>query len=266
MNLRSCFLERSGRPSRRLSSLVNKSPLLRYLRLFAFPCGRALDFMKDLLPTYVMGHLHDRFVAGVADAEAVFSMHEADEDAVSGALGQSIAMQSPVVFKGPQGDFAVEIKYKKIRGRGPNAPEKRYGADGLFQISILNERGSVLRQKALPYQAKMNWRGKNKGVYVQAMKMQEHFVSSVVVNFTKRGYRGCTASLAVETEGSLPQVEARSGMSNLGQILGVDFLECRVGTIGLFFDPVQEIFDQKDILPPVHLITTEVRRITEHEF
>lgn len=221
--------------------------------------------MRDLLPGYVMSSLHDRFVAGVADAEAHFSIHEADEDAVSGALGQSIAMQTPVEFSGPQGNFAVAITYKKIRGRGPGAPERRYGADGLFQISVRDQWGIVLRQKAVPYQAKMNWKGKNTDLYGQAMKMQKHFDSGVVISFTERGYRACAASLAVATKGSLPQIEKLSGMSNLGQILGVDFLECRVGTIGLFFDPVQEIFYQKDILPPVHLITTEITRIDDSE-
>ena len=35
-------------------------------------------------------------------------------------------------------------------------------------------------------------------------------------------------------------------MKPLGQLLGVDFLECRIGKIGLFFDPETERYFEGD--------------------
>lgn len=219
--------------------------------------------MRDILPAHVMSVLHDRFVAGVADAEARYGLHAADEDSVSGALGQSIAMQYPVQYSGPEGTYQVKITYKKIRGRGPGAPERRYGADGLFQIVVTDSLGTTVRQKALPYQAKMNWKGRNKGLFEQAVQMQSRFDGGIVVNFTPDGYKVASAHAVVAGNGSLTQVERLGAIHSLGQVLGQDFLECTIGTIGLFFDPQQEIFLNRDILPPVHLITAAIAQVRE---
>lgn len=61
--------------------------------------------MRELLPTIVLDSLRDRYLAGVADAEAFFDLHRADEDSVTGALGQSIAMHHPVAFTTPEGSI-----------------------------------------------------------------------------------------------------------------------------------------------------------------
>ena len=42
--------------------------------------------MRDLLPEELLRLMHDRFVAGVADAEAKFEFSEGDEDSLTGAL------------------------------------------------------------------------------------------------------------------------------------------------------------------------------------
>ena len=48
-------------------------------------------------------------------------------------------------------------------------------------------------------------------------------------------------------------------MKPLGQLLGVDFLECRIGKIGLFFDPETErYFEGDNMVEPRHAITTRV--------
>lgn len=215
--------------------------------------------MRDILPSAVLDILKDRYLAGVADAEAFYDLHRADEDSVSGALGQSIAMRDPVMISSSNGDYLIKIDYRKIRGRGPGAPERKYGADGLFQISITNHLGAVIFRKGLAFQSKMNWRGRKSDLYEQAILMQDNFGGGIVVDFSANGYKACTASDAIASKGSRPITDKNNAMRPLGQILSRDFLECTIGQKGLYFDPVREKFDLWDIpLSINNLITTSI--------
>src|SRR5690349_7745275 len=110
--------------------------------------------MRDLLPQQLMDVLRDRYIAGVATAEAHFVERSADEDSVTGALGQALAMSEPLIFSDQSSDFSIQISYRKVRGRGLNAPERLYGSDGIFQIAVTTEEGVVVRLKGLPFQSK----------------------------------------------------------------------------------------------------------------
>ncbi|CDF85726.1 hypothetical protein PKB_4401 [Pseudomonas knackmussii B13] len=215
--------------------------------------------MHDLLPSLVLDSLRDRYLAGVADAEAFFDLHRADEDSVSGALGQSIAMRDPVVFSSSEGTYVVKIDYRKIRGRGPGAPERKYGSDGLFQIEIADQLGAVILRKGLVFQSKMNWRGKKTDLYKQAVLMETKFGGGLIVDFSSTGYKACTALAAIESRGSRPIAEKLGAMRPLGQFLSRDFLDCSIGKKGLFFDPVSERFYLENyFVSGVHLITTSI--------
>lgn len=121
--------------------------------------------MKNLLPREVLDSLHDRYRAGVDAAEAMFEESEADEDALTGALGQAISMPHAQTFITGQGVYSVRVSYRKIRGRGKGAPEKALGADGIFQSIISDVTGKQLFRKGLPFQSKKRWRGKLKGLW-----------------------------------------------------------------------------------------------------
>lgn len=220
--------------------------------------------MRDLLPPLVLESLRDRYVAGVADAEAHYDLHRADEDSVSGALGQSIAMRAPVVFSDGEHTYVVRIRYRKVRGRGPGAPEHRYGADGLFQIAVTDQNGCTVRQKGLPFQAKMNWRGRNKELLKQAERMEANFHSGIVVDFTPKGYSACTVQAAVASRGSRPAADRFGAIRPLGQVLGRDFLDCTIGTIGLYYDTDRATFNVDEIRPGMHVISTDITITREH--
>lgn len=67
--------------------------------------------------------------------------------------------------------------------------------------------------------------------------------------------------MAIETRGNHREVERRGGMVSLGQILGNEFLECRVGRVGLFYDTEAERYYQGgDLIQPSHAVTTRVVR------
>jgi len=217
--------------------------------------------MRDILPDSVIAALRDRYVAGVANAEAQFEAGVADEDALTGALGQAIAMPQPYVFRTDAGVYSVKISWKKIRGRGLNAPERLYGSDGIFQISVYDETGQTLRTKGLPFQSKTNWRGKSASVVNQSADIEHSLGSGLVLNFTDHGYEACSTQAALAARGNRRQVERDRELRPLGEILGNDFLNCTIGSIGLFFDPESERFNNaSNELPPANAITTIVRR------
>lgn len=217
--------------------------------------------MRDLLPEELINLLHDRYIAGVATAEAHFGESSADEDALTGALGQAIAMRDPITFADASGTYSVSVSYRKLRGRGLNAPERLYGSDGLFQIAITTGAGTVLRMKALPFQAKTNWRGRNRSLANQALDMQRTTGSGLVIDYGPNGYRACETEVVIAAHGNRAEVNRRGAMSPLGQVLGVDFLECKIGTVGLYYDVNREHYVQgRDIVSPAHAITTRVTR------
>lgn len=210
------------------------------------------------MPHAVLDHLRDRYVAGVANAEAMYESHSADEDTVTGALGQAIAMPQPIVVSIGETEYLVRISYRKIRGRGPKAPEKRYGADGIFQISVIDRDGRMVREKGLPFQSKKGWRGKNSSLLSQAIDMKQELHGGLVVDFTEKGYRACPVEAVIEAKGSRQQVDRFGLMRPLGQILSHEFLDCTIGIQGLYFDPRREEFVHGDEMGQ-HLITTEVQ-------
>jgi hypothetical protein len=201
--------------------------------------------------------LRDRYVAGVANAEFAFDQHLADEDALTGALGQSLATLEPVVFDSGEQQYVFRLSYRKIRGRGHDAPEKRYGADGVFQIEVTDRTETVLRRKALPFQSKKNWRGKDKRLAEQASVMNSVTPGGIVVDYAATGYRACTTQAVIAAGGSRRAIERFGSMHPLGQMLSRDFLDCTLGVNGLFYDPGEERFVDYP-QAEFHLIATSI--------
>lgn len=218
--------------------------------------------MRDILPAHLVDFLRDRYIAGVAMAEASYAESSADEDAITGALGQAIAMPTPTVFSGPQGIYEVKISYRKVRGRGRDAPERLYGSDGIFQITVTDEHGEVVRQKGLPFQSKKNWSGRNSALADQARDMQSSTGEGLIIDFTPNGYSACGSSLVAEVNGDRREVDRQRGTRPLGVTLGIDFLNCTVGRVGLFYDSEKERYMENDnLVPPRHALTTIVKAV-----
>jgi hypothetical protein len=55
--------------------------------------------MRDILPEDVLKAIRDRYLAGVADAEAKFRFNRGSEDSLTGALGSELSMPSPMIFR-----------------------------------------------------------------------------------------------------------------------------------------------------------------------
>lgn len=214
------------------------------------------------LPDLVVAALRDRYLAAVADAQAGFASARGDEDALTGALGQELSRRPGLVVQVGSSEYFVKVDWSKPRGRGHNAPEKLYGTDGIFQLEVTDEHGRVIGKKGLPFQAKTEWKGKDKALAGQSAAIDNSLRGGIVINFTPNGYEACPTSAATQFGGSHPMVKKAGMLKSLGQILADDFLNCTVGTVGLFFDRDTERFVGADGQPlkPANAITTVIRR------
>jgi hypothetical protein len=213
--------------------------------------------LRDVVPEMVITTIRERLITGVADAEANFDDSFADEDSLTGALGQAIAHTHPVRIQIGDQEYIVRVHYRKVRGRGPRAPERPFGADGVFQIAVLNRDGRPVWRKGLPFQSKKNWMGADANVVTQARKMIETAGTGLVIDYSENGYTACPADIVVEREGRARELRQARQLRPLGQVLGNDFLECRIGREGLYFDSGTEAFEFEK---PFQLIETVVQQ------
>ncbi|WP_221797854.1 hypothetical protein [Oceanobacter mangrovi] len=107
--------------------------------------------MKDILPDLVIDSLRDRYLAAVSDAESTFDMNYGDEDALTGAFGQAIAVPRNQIFSTPEGVYTVDIGYTKLRGRGKTLPNAYMGLTAYSKLRFLIVVGMSFAPKAYPF-------------------------------------------------------------------------------------------------------------------
>jgi hypothetical protein len=215
-----------------------------------------------LLPVGLRTLIRDRYLAGVSDAQAKYPFSAGDEDSLTGALGNSISMPSQMIFGDGQRQYEYQIFYHKIRGRGPRAPEKLLGADGIFQIDVNDERGR--RRKGLPFQAKKGWRSADSNLLGQSRQMIETAGDGIVIDYRQDQYGACRAEDVVQHQANRRSIDRARKVRPLGQMLADDFLDCTIGRPGLFFDPTTEAWQADVIGPPTveHIITTRISELS----
>jgi hypothetical protein len=219
--------------------------------------------VEDILSDQALETIRDRYYAGVTAAELGFDFNKGDEDSLTGALGQELLTPLTEVTSGDGTKFKYAIYHYKLRGHGPNAPEKPLGADGIFQIEVTDSDGSLLRRKGLLFQAKKEWTGKDARLSGQARKMAEKPRAGIVIDFGPHGYSTCHAELVAQAEGDRHRINENQ-FSRLAKTLGDDFLRCRVGAEGLWYDPERELLIKPDSDEPgMHVIDTRVQRLSQ---
>ena len=214
------------------------------------------------LPPELKRIIRDRYLAGIADAEAKYRLSSADEDALTGALGHSISMAHPMIYLDGHKQYEYQILYQKIRGRGRGAPEKSLGADGIFQIEVRDENGE--RRKGLPFQSKKQWRATDGKLLQQTVDMLETAGDGIVIDYRPNQYAACRAEDVVHNHGNRRLIDKAGKAEPLGQLLGNDFLNCNIGQSGLFFDPTTETWQTDTGSVPAaaqHVITTQVAQV-----
>lgn len=193
----------------------------------------AVDDLAKIVPKPVLDLIRDRIKAGVTDAEAKFRLNEADEDAITGALGHAISTPAPVLVTTPEGAFSYEITSIKIRGRGLNAPEKRLGADSIFQVSVTKGNTRIFA-KGLPFQAKKGGGFGNAKVIKQAIDLYRTSKTGTVVRYSRKGYTAVDVREMVSRHTG-PNLPAKPAPKKLATVFGDDFVDCTIGRLGLYY-------------------------------
>lgn len=202
--------------------------------------------MRDLLPQQVLdaiGHQYRKAVqAGVED----YLSQQADEDAVTGSFGGAVRALVHGTVLTANGTFKWRSSSKKLRGRGPHAPEKRIGIDAIIELEIWDDSEELIGVKVLPFQGKNEWSGKDKLLPSQADLMSKIPGGGLVVDYRATSFEAVTAEAAAKAHGDRNRVTAAS-FRDFGAMLAEDFLECRVGTRNAYYDATREIMIFSDL-------------------
>ncbi|WP_334109234.1 hypothetical protein [Methylobacillus sp.] len=222
--------------------------------------AQSISGLQELLPEDVISQIREQYASGIKIAERLFEKNSADEDAVTGALGQELTRIGKIPVNVGELLYEVEFDYQKLRGRGAKAPENFTGADGIFQISVFTCKGEVLFSKGLPFQSKINWIHRDGNLVTQAKKMQTILRGGIVIDYSSEGYKTCTASQVIEADGSRSTIEQNHLMHTLERSICNDFLNCHLGERNLYFNRQLQRFSllQRDARQELHIIDTQV--------
>ncbi len=143
---------------------------------------------------------------------------------------------------GNKGRWRWRISYKKFRSKGPKAFENIIGADGIFQIEI-EQKGSVkLETKGILFQAKKYGLNSDNKLSEQVDKMETLGESSSAIFVYKREqFQAISSSEYIDQQESNHNPE--KSLQSIGTFLGKEFLECRVGLRGMYYDGLRKILN-----------------------
>lgn len=210
--------------------------------------------MLDIIPTAVAGKIQDHLRVSCDIAEQGWEQASADEDTVTGALGERLRLPWQLVEDEDGNRWRWSVTYKKFRGRGPGADENTIGADGIFQVEVEDSETKVMESKGILFQAKRTGSGSSKDIGQQVRDMEQVVPGgTAVVLYGSEGYFGVDGPDALNSPGiTTPSSDSR--FHPLGDYLADRFLPCRSGKRGLFYDAVR-----KTLVVPDE--TTGVRRV-----
>jgi hypothetical protein len=232
-------------------------PLDEELNPIAFP-------ILHVLPPLVVRTLQKHFYAGVKAAEMRFKYNAADEDSLTGALGERLTEPKPIVIRSGNDVFEWRTEAYKIRGRGPGAPEHKLGADGIFQLEVIDQQGNFIVRKGLVFQSKKEWTGTDRRLLGQTQDLLAQSPSAIIVDFSKNGYKAFTGQAVVAAGGVRRKIKPQDNKP-LAEVLGDEFVGCLRGDNGLYWQPELERLtigsERFADLPPKEYIGNTIRRL-----
>lgn len=217
-----------------------------------------------VLPPLVVRTLQKHFYAGVKAAEMRFKYNAADEDALTGALGDRLSEPAPIVIQTGNEAFEWRSEAYKIRGRGRGAPEHELGADGIFQLEVVDQLGQFVVRKGLLFQSKKEWTGTDRRLLGQTHDLLGQSPSAIVIDFSRNGYKALSAQAVVAAEGVRRKIRPQENKP-LAEVLGDEFVGCLRGDNGLYWEPQRERLmmarEQVADIPPKQYIGNTIRRV-----
>lgn len=202
--------------------------------------------MKKLLPDEIKQEIAAHIKRTIRHAEVGWDAAHDEEDTLTGELGGALRSDGFVKCESDS-SWSYKFSYKKLRGRGRDAPEKVAGADGLFQIEVQHP-GVSSETKGFLFQAKKR-EASSRGDLVAQVDHMENLApgGSAVIEYSQDGFRAQTGG---EFQAEHKQKPSRipHPSCSLTVFINERFLSCEIGIRGLYFDAVrgQMIVPQPD--------------------
>jgi hypothetical protein len=195
--------------------------------------------MRDILPPEVLEQIGRQYFNSVREAEPGFQNYQADEDSITGALGNSMDRMVKGSYRAGTFHYTWKTRTVKLRGRGHGAPEKEYGADAILELEVCDGAGNTVGRKVLPFQAKKAGRINSQSLCDQSRRLNRLPGGGLVVVFGPEGYECTSAKEVLAVDGTWGQVRPEQ-RHDFATIVQTRFLECTVGSRSLYFDAERE--------------------------
>lgn len=159
-----------------------------------------------------------------------------EEDTLTGQLfGLLKCNQKKVIVNDVErgGVWKWSIDYKKFGSRGKGSTESIIGADGIFELHLFRNDSEV--SKSLLFQSKLNWTNKDKKLYEQCTKLITWLGAVTLINYTQDQFETYSLGQVLLNQGSKPEMEKK-----LADLLGIDFIDCKIGDSDLFYDAIKK--------------------------
>lgn len=187
------------------------------------------------IPEEVLRSIKEHVDAAIPSAIKGFMSANEDEDTMTGEFGASLRTGTHTVqverseINGP---WKWSIDYTKFRGRGKDATEHHVGADGIIELSL--DWSGRKRTKSLLFQAKLDWQS-DSSLLQQAVLLSTWREASIFVNYTETAIEAFSVDSVLRSRGR--RSDAMDALP-MADALTKYFLECKVGSTELAYDPV----------------------------
>jgi hypothetical protein len=195
------------------------------------------------IPKQVRADMRRRFASRIKKTVDEFDSAAEDEDVMTGHLGANLTTHARKVHVPDLeigGTWTWSLTYRKFRGRGPKATEKRLGADGIFEL-VLNGRGGP-QVKSMLFQSKMEGSGDARGLVTQCAQLTTWREAAAVLSYGPDQFDAFTLDAALGAKGHLPTT---SGVP-LADFLADTFVGCEIGDTDLRYHADERMLTWRD--------------------
>ncbi len=182
------------------------------------------DFFDDKALSTLRSNLQEAEKSTIRDLDNYWE----DEDSITGALSS----KTMDAFRNtPLDDFEIGCSMHKLRGRGKNAEEKKYGADVILTTDVFNKHGELITSKVLPIQAKKKqFKNKDKE---QLNTMGKVFNTGSGMVYTKEGIK-------LDNHENIYKTSEKTQKS-YSDYLVEDYIGCKVGRSDIRYDKEKKV-------------------------
>lgn len=215
--------------------------------------------MIDRLPEPILQQIRDHLREAGNDAADAWQSASADEDTLTGDVFGHLRRRRRRGMRVGNRIWRWSVDYRKLRGRGAKAAEKRTGADGIIEIEATDLVNQSSWRKGILFQAKKTGARSGRTLNNQIRRMER--LAPTGSAYVEYGPDGCIAEpghrrLAYDQD---PGPRDKQAPRPLGDFLADRFLRCKEGVQGMYLDGARGI-----LVIPDGKRTREIRLFVPH--